>query len=215
MKNTYKTLFDFGTDEVIINKSRFIGYAKPAETEEEAIKFIEKIKTKHKDATHNVHGYVIGENSNIQRFSDDGEPSGSAGIPVLEVLKKEDLRNTVVVVTRYYGGIKLGVGGLIRAYTKGAKIAIERAIVVDKVLYQNVLLRINYGLLGKVKNELLRFDYYIKDIIYDDAVGINVMCDMKKVQNLISTITDITSAQADIMELEEEYVHIKDGKILV
>jgi len=125
MKQNYRTIHEYGVHEIIINKSRFIGYAKPVESEEDAIKFIEEIKFKHKDATHNVLAYVIGQNNNIQRYSDDGEPSGTAGIPILEVLKKENLRNVVVVVTRYYGGVKLGTGGLVRAYIKGAKIALE------------------------------------------------------------------------------------------
>ncbi|WP_066502672.1 YigZ family protein [Abyssisolibacter fermentans] len=214
MKNRFYTINDYGYDEIIINKSRFIGYAKPANTEQEAIDFIEEIKTKHKDATHNVYGYVIGENSNIQRFSDDGEPSGTAGIPVLEVIKKENLRNTVVVVTRYFGGIKLGAGGLIRAYTKGAKIGIESAVIVEKVLYKKILFRINYSLLGKVKNELLRLNYYIEDITYDDAVNIFVLCDINDVDRLKNNVIDVTNAQVDISEIDEQYVSVKDGKMI-
>lgn len=214
MKDRFKTIHCFGCDEYIINKSRFIGYAKPIDTEEEALEFIDEIKKKHKDARHNVHAYVVGENNHIQRFSDDGEPSGTAGIPVLEVIKKEDLRNIAIVVTRYFGGIKLGAGGLIRAYTKGAKIGIEDGIIVDKVLYKRVLIRIDYGLLGKVKNELLRLNYYIKDITYDDAVNIYVMCDVSNLENLNNLMTEITSAQATFEELDEEYVSMKDGEML-
>lgn len=214
MKDRFYTINDYGYDEITINKSRFIGYAKPANTEQEAIDFIEEIKTKHKDATHNVYGYVIGENSNIQRFSDDGEPSGTAGIPVLEVIKKENLRNTVVVVTRYFGGIKLGAGGLIRAYTKGAKIGIESAVIVEKVLYKKILFRINYSLLGKVKNELLRLNYYIEDIAYDDAVNIFVLCDINDVDRLKNNVIEVTNAQVDISEIDEQYVSVKDGKMI-
>src|SRR5699024_6263370 len=110
MNDMYRSLGRFGQEEVIINKSRFIGYAKPIESEAEALDFIEEIKTKNNDATHNVYAYHLG--NELQRFSDDGEPSGTAGIPVLEVIKKEQLKNVVVVVTRYFGGIKLGGGGL-------------------------------------------------------------------------------------------------------
>ena len=113
--STYKTLHEFGMDEIIIEKSTFIGYAKPIKTEEEAIEFVNEIKKKHKDATHNVWAYTVGKTMNIQRYSDDGEPQGTAGIPTLEVIKKEDLRDVVVVVTRYFGGVKLGAGGLVRA----------------------------------------------------------------------------------------------------
>lgn len=146
MDNVYRTIHKYGQEEIIINKSRFIGYAKPIESEQEALDFIECIKSKHRDATHNVYAYVYGENSNIQRFSDDGEPSGTAGIPTLEVIKKEDLRNVVVVVTRYFGGIKLGTGGLIRAYTKGAKIGLESGIIIEKVLHHKLKIRIEYTL---------------------------------------------------------------------
>ena len=128
----YKTLAKAGSDEIIIEKSRFIGYCAPVSSEEEALEFIEKIKKKHYDATHNVFAYVVGLDNNIQRYNDDGEPSGTAGVPILEVIKKEDLRNVVIVVTRYFGGIKLGTGGLIRAYTKGAKIALDAGIIIKK-----------------------------------------------------------------------------------
>ena len=101
--SSYKTLHDFGSDEIIIEKSTFIGYAKPIKTEEEAVEFVNEIKKKHKDATHNVWAYTVGPTMNIQRYSDDGEPQGTAGIPTLEVIKKEDLRDVVVVVTRYFG----------------------------------------------------------------------------------------------------------------
>ena len=144
MKDVYRTIKEYGEDEVIINKSRFIGYSSPINSEEEAIDFINLIKSKHKDATHNVYAYVFGEESNIQRFNDDGEPSGTAGIPVLEVIKKEDLRNIVVVVTRYFGGVKLGGGGLIRAYTKGAKLGIDSGIIVDMTLHIKIKISIPY-----------------------------------------------------------------------
>ena len=131
----FRTIHDYGCDEIIINKSKFIGYASPINSEDEAIEFINQIRKKHSDATHNVYAYVYGDNNSIQRYSDDGEPSGTAGMPVLNVIKLEDLRNVVVVVTRYFGGVKLGAGGLVRAYTKGAKIGLDNGIIVDKILF--------------------------------------------------------------------------------
>lgn len=119
--NSYRTIYEYGCDEFTEERSRFIGYAKPINSEEEAVEFVDEIKKKHKDATHNVWAYTVGPTMNIQRYSDDGEPQGTAGIPALEVIKKEDLRDVVVVITRYFGGIKLGAGGLVRAYTRGAK----------------------------------------------------------------------------------------------
>jgi len=214
MQEKYNTINGFGKDEIIINKSRFIGYAKPVNSEQEAIDFIEEIKSKHKDATHNVPAYVIGPNSNIQRYSDDGEPSGTAGVPVLEVIKKENLRNVVVVVTRYYGGIKLGAGGLVRAYTKGAKIALEAGLIVDKTLYKKINVRVDYTLHGKVQNDLLSNNYIIEDIVYEDLVNIIVLVESNLYEKLKSFIIELTSAKAIITELSEEYFSVKDNKLI-
>lgn len=214
MDNIYRTIYRYGEEEVIINKSRFIGYAMPIESEEEALDFIEKIKTKHRDATHNVYAYVCGENSNIQRFSDDGEPSGTAGIPALEVIKKEDLRNVVVVVTRYFGGIKLGAGGLIRAYTRGAKIGLEAGIIVDQVLHIKYKVRLDYTAYGIVENYLMGKGYIIDDVVYDDAVNIYVYVKFSDEDFFKSMITDLTSGDVIIEYVDEEHLPIKDGKRL-
>lgn len=212
MDKVYKTLYKFGEDEIIINKSRFIGYGKPVETEEEALEFVEEIKAKHRDATHNVYAYVIGETSNVQRFNDDGEPSGTAGIPALEVLKKEDLRNTVVVVTRYFGGVKLGGGGLIRAYTKGAKVGIDASVIVDMVEHTKLKLRMDYTSYGKVENFLMTEGYLVEEVIYDDAVNIYVLISYDHIEDFEKIINDLTSGTTQISRLEEEYVAMKDGK---
>lgn len=214
MNKNYKSVHEFGYDEVIINKSRFIGYAKPITSEDEAIGFIQEMKTKHKDATHNVYAYVFGENSNIQRYNDDGEPSGTAGVPVLEVIKKEDLRNVVVVVTRYYGGIKLGAGGLVRAYTKGAKIGLEAGKIVDKILYNKIKVRIDYTLYGKLENELMRLGYLIDEVIYDDAVNIMILCETDKVEQLIGLLIELTSSRMEYEVLDETFFSVKDGTLL-
>ncbi|CEQ28593.1 YigZ family protein [Paraclostridium sordellii] len=211
----YKTLHEFGVDEIIIEKSTFIGYAKPISTEEEAVEFINEIKKKHKDATHNVWAYTVGQNMNIQRYSDNGEPQGTAGIPTLEVIKKEDLRDVVVVVTRYFGGIKLGAGGLVRAYTKGAKIGLEAAKIIEKVNYQEVKIKIDYNQLGKVQNEIMNMGYFIKDTIYEDNVEIIVYSKQDKLEEIINKITDITSATANIVLGEEFYLSEKDGQIIL
>lgn len=214
MDKIYRTIYKYGEDETIISKSRFIGYAMPIETEEGALEFIEEIKTKHRDATHNVYAYVLGQNSNIQRFSDDGEPSGTAGIPALEVLKKENLRNMVVVVTRYFGGVKLGAGGLIRAYTKGAKIGIEAGIIVEMVLHSKIKIRIDYTLFGSVENYLITEKYIIDDSIFDEAVNIFVYIEVSKLEDFYKIIADLTSGTAVIQNIDEEYIPIKDGKIV-
>ncbi|GAA0863448.1 YigZ family protein [Paraclostridium tenue] len=211
----YKTLHEFGMDEIIIDKSTFIGYAKPIKTEEEAIEFINEIKKKHKDARHNVWAYTVGKSMNIQRYSDDGEPQGTAGIPTLEVIKKEDLRDVVVVVTRYFGGIKLGAGGLVRAYTKGAKIGLEAAKIIEKVMYQEVKIKIDYNQLGKVQNEIMNMGYFIKDTIYADNVEIIVYSRKNETECIIEKINDITSATANIVLGEEFYLSEKDGQVIL
>ena len=212
MDKRYKTIYKYGEAEIIINKSKFIGYAMPIETEEEVLEFIEEIKTKHRDATHNVYAYVLGKNSNIQRFSDDGEPSGTAGIPALEVIKKEDLRNVVVVIIRYFGGVKLGGGGLIRAYTKGAKIGLEAGLIIDMVLHQKIKIRMDYTLYGKIENHLINEEYIVDETIFDDAVNTFVYIEEPKVEEFYAIIADLTNGNGILENLEEEYIPTKDGK---
>ena len=213
--SNYKTLHKFGVDEYIVEKSTFIGYAKPIKTEEEAIEFINEIKKKHKDATHNVWAYTIGENMNIQRYSDDGEPQGTAGIPTLEVIKKEALRDVVVVVTRYFGGIKLGAGGLVRAYTKGAKVGIEAGIVIEKVKYSEVKIKIEYTQLGRIQNEIMNLGFKVKDTIYSEGVELIVYVRNEEAQSLMDRIIDITSGTADVSLGEEYYLSEKDGELIL
>ena len=213
--SSYKTLHDFGTDEIIIEKSSFIGYAKPIKTEEEAVEFINEIKKKHKDATHNVWAYTVGPTMNIQRYSDDGEPQGTAGIPTLEVIKKEDLRDVVVVVTRYFGGVKLGAGGLVRAYTKGAKVGLEAAKIIEKVMYKEVKIKVDYNQLGKVQNEIMNLGYFIKDTLYTDEVEIIVYAKLDDVEPLTTRMIDITSATATITLGEEFYLSEQNGNIIL
>ncbi|MCC0762309.1 YigZ family protein [Clostridioides sp. ES-S-0006-03] len=213
--SNYRTLHEFGTDEITIEKSVFIGYAKPIQSEEEAVEFINEIKKKHKDANHNVWAYTVGQNMNIQRYSDDGEPQGTAGISTLEVIKKEDLRDVVVVVTRYFGGIKLGAGGLVRAYTKGAKLGLEAGKIISKVMYQEVKVKIDYTQLGKVQNELMNLGYFIKDTIYEDNVEIIVYSKLEDVEKLSEKMIDITSGTGKIVLGEEFYLSEQDGEILL
>ncbi|HBH2530287.1 TPA: YigZ family protein [Clostridioides difficile] len=213
--SNYRTLHEFGTDEITIEKSVFIGYAKPIKSEEEALEFINEIKKKHKDATHNVWAYTVGKNMNIQRYSDDGEPQGTAGIPTLEVIKKEDLRDVVVVVTRYFGGTKLGAGGLVRAYTKAAKLGLEAGKIIYKVMYQEVKVKIDYTQLGKVQNELMNLGYFIKDTVYEDNVEIVVYSRLEDVEKLSEKMIDITSGTGKIVLGEEFYLSEQNGEILI
>lgn len=204
----YRTIKDYGEDEIIIEKSKFIGYAKPVKTEGEAQAFIQEIKKKHWDATHNVWAYTLGENMDVQRYSDDGEPSGTAGIPSLEVIKKEDLRDVVVVITRYFGGIKLGAGGLVRAYTKGAKIGLEAGQIIERIPHEILCATVDYTLLGKVQNEVTSKGYVIKDTIYEENVTFEIYCPPSKLEELEELIRNLTSAQAKTRLEEPVYLDV-------
>ena len=144
----YRTVREFGTDEFIERRSRFIGYATPVETEEEALAFVAEIKEKHRDASHNVSAFVL--KNGVKRYSDDGEPKGTAGVPVLEVVEKEGLVNVAVVVTRYFGGTLLGAGGLVRAYSHGAKLGLDAAGLVTMTPCRELSLVLGYELYGKI-----------------------------------------------------------------
>lgn len=202
MLKTYRTVEQLGQDEVVIEKSTFIGYARPVENEEAALAFIQEIKKKHRDATHNVPAYVLGEHNEVQRCNDDGEPSGTAGVPVLEVLKKENVRNVAIVVTRYFGGIKLGTGGLVRAYTKGAKVALESAKIITRVLYQTVIISVDYTLLVSLQNQLKLKQYGIRDVVYEDVVHLHVWVEEEDVPNFKAQVIEWTNGRAAIADGE-------------
>lgn len=210
----YKSIHKYGRDEIIINKSRFIGTAAPVENEEQAVEFIEKIKKEFKDASHNCYAYVIGENKGIQRYSDDGEPSGTAGMPILNVINQENIVNAAVVVTRYFGGVLLGAGGLVRAYTKGCKIGLESGIIVEKNLYYDVSFDLDYTLLGKMDNELLLNSFIVKDKMYSDRVDFKLIVKEDETEKLRALVNEITSGKSVISIGQAAYYSIKDGKII-
>jgi len=210
---SYKTIFEYGQAEDVINKSRFIGYAKPVESEEEAVAFVDEIKKKHKDASHNVPVYLIGEKFEVQRYSDDGEPSGTAGVPVLSMLKNEGITNLAVVVTRYFGGVKLGTGGLVRAYTHAAKIAVDAAKVVEKKVYLELHVHLNYTLHGKFQNFLMNNEaYLLKDTVYLDNVNTIVYIEPELIEGFKATVVDMTGDKVKFEDHDEIYLTILDGK---
>ena len=206
MLEEYKTIADFGQAEIVIEKSQFIGYAKPVANEEEATAFVAEIKKKHRDATHNVWAYVLGDTNQVQRYSDDGEPQGTAGIPVLEVLRKTDVRNVCVVVTRYFGGIKLGAGGLVRAYTKGAVIGLDAAGLIVRKLHRLIGVTIDYHILGTIQNQLHLTGYAIKDILYTDKVQLIVYVAEDAQESFTKNVVDWCNGKCEIALLESEYL---------
>lgn len=205
---SYFTIKDESIAEFKEKKSIFIGHGKRVETEEEAKEFILKVKSQHKEARHNVYAYIIGENRMIQRYSDDGEPHGTGGIPMLEVLKKSDITDVVVVVTRYFGGILLGTGGLARAYSKGASLAIKEAGVVEKVKGIPLEIVIDYELLGKLQHLCAEGNTHIENIDYTDKVKIKILCEFNNLEKFQSQITEVTSGKA-LFEEEEPKMYFK------
>lgn len=209
MRENYKTVGKVAEAEIIIQKSRFIGHAARAETENEALEFIASIKNTHRSATHNCSAYLIGEHDSIQKANDDGEPSGTAGVPILEVLKKQGLKDVVVVITRYYGGIKLGGGGLIRAYGKATTEALHAAGIVERRLHHLMKISIDYTWLGKVENEVRQSSYLLKEIQYTDGVDLYVHVPAENENQLIDWINEITNGQAKISCADKEFLEFK------
>jgi uncharacterized YigZ family protein len=200
---------DGGSHEIIIQKSRFIGTIKRVETEEEAQNFIQELKKKYHDATHNCSAYIIGEHDQIQKANDDGEPSGTAGVPMLEVLKKQHLKDTAVVVTRYFGGVKLGAGGLIRAYGSSTSEAIKSVGIVKRQLMKGFSITVDYTLLGKLENELRNSEHILENIQYLENVAFIVYVEDGKETDFQNWITDLTSGQSTIQAVGEKYVEIE------
>lgn len=201
----YFTVKNEGVDQFEEKKSTFIGHAKRAYSEEEAKAFIEKIKTKHREARHNVYAYVIGENMGIQRYSDDGEPQGTGGVPALEVIKRKKITDVVVVITRYFGGILLGTGGLARAYSKGASIAIDKAEIVEKLEGVNIFITIEYDMIGKAQYVCEQNKWHIENTEYTEKVCLNILTPMNNVENIKNKFVEITSGKCEFQIKDKMY----------
>ncbi|MCM3124142.1 MULTISPECIES: YigZ family protein [unclassified Mesobacillus] len=206
MLASYYTVKGYGEHEIEIQRSRFIAYIQRAETEEEAQEFIQKIKKQNWNATHNCSAYMIGENDQIQKANDDGEPSGTAGVPILEVLKKKHLKDTVVVITRYFGGIKLGAGGLIRAYGKATSEGLTATGIVERKLMRVMHTTIDYTLLGKVENELRSSIYQLKEIHYLEKVEIEAYAEEDQTDAFKEWMVEMTNGQSIIRSGEVIYM---------
>ena len=204
MKEEYRTVLQAAEAELIEKRSRFIATVKPIHTETEAIEVLERLKKQYWDARHNVYAYVLEEN-NIQRYSDDGEPAGTAGVPVLDMIKKEGLSNLIVVVTRYFGGILLGTGGLVHAYSKSAKMGIEAAKPIVMALCREILINCDYSLLGKIQNQVLERGFKVGDTTYADDVRISVLVPVSCVKIFVDELIDATNGKIKITEGETKY----------
>ena len=193
----------FGEDEFIEKKSRFIGRVWPVETEAAALEKIQEMKKQHYDATHNCWAYIIKDGP--VRFSDDGEPGGTAGMPMLQVLQREGLNNIVCVVTRYFGGILLGAGGLVRAYTKGAKIAVDAAGKSMKRVWTVLYVPCPYSFYERVKLETESFGGIIRNTEFGVEVELEILFPQSQAQLFLNRLTDMTSGTVEGMETGQEY----------
>ena len=193
----------YGEAEFIEKKSRFIGRAWLVETEEEALARIQEMKKQHYDATHNCWAYIIKDGP--MRFSDDGEPGGTAGNPMMQVLQREQIYNVVCVVTRYFGGILLGAGGLVRAYTKGAKIAIDAAGKSMKRVWTVLYVPCPYTYYERVKLEVEAFGGIIRSTEFGAEVDLEILLAESQAQPFLDRLTDMTAATVEGMETGKEY----------
>lgn len=208
MAKDYKTVLENASDEFVEKRSRFIGYCKPVKTEQEAIDFINEKRSEHWNATHNVYAYSLRE-GNIKRYSDDGEPSGTAGMPVLDVIVKNEIFDVVVVVTRYFGGVLLGTGGLVRAYSHGSKIAVEAA---KPVIMQNCIVceaRCAYNQYGKVSSLIIGVGAAIDDTVYESDVLVKFHIKPDLLGTLNKKLADATSGEVTVEQKDEQYFAVQ------
>ncbi|MCJ0604536.1 YigZ family protein, partial [Enterococcus cecorum] len=205
-KEAYFTIYQNGEHQIEIKKSKFICHLFRIENEEQAKEYIAKIKKEHYKANHNCSAYMLGENFEIQRSSDDGEPSGTAGVPMLEVLKKNQLQNTLAIVTRYFGGIKLGAGGLIRAYSTSVSEALKEIGIVQGKLQQILDIIIDYPQLGKLQNYLENEQIAIQEIDYLEQITVKVAIDINQCESFQNALIDLFNNQLSIQILDQKYV---------
>ncbi len=209
MENYY-TIKNFAENEILIQKSRFIAYAKRVYNEKEAQNFLSEIKKKHYNATHNCFAWLAGKHNEFQKANDDGEPSGTAGIPILEVIKKRELKNVVLVVTRYFGGIKLGAGGLIRAYSQAASQVIDQAGIVEIKEVRQYKAEIDYNLLGIIENEIRKTGFLLMDTFYEDKVILKIMINPEDEEVFKAWLLNLTNGNVTI-EKEGLFTIEKEG----
>lgn len=209
-----KILYQGGSGEIVEKKSRFIATIEKIESEEEALAFISKIKKQYWDARHNCYAFVAGKNQELQRCSDDGEPNGTAGRPMLDVLAREDIHNLVVVVTRYFGGTLLGTGGLVRAYQKAVQEGLKNCVVIEKMQGRMLKIDTDYNSIGKIQYILAQQQITAMDTIYTDKVEMRVMVPVERLPEFQEAVTEGTNGTARFQVGDQvEYASV-DGKIV-
>ena len=196
----YTTAAKQASAEQVIDRSRFIAHIAPVYSKEEADAFIAGVRAQYRDATHNVPAFIVGEKSELKWTSDDGEPQGTSGPPMLQMLEREGLTNVVCVVTRYFGGIKLGTGGLVRAYTSSAKLALEAAGIHTVKDVVRLTIVIPYTLLGKIQNIEKNESFTIEDVAYTDTVTLTISMDSEDAERVKALFMEVSSGSAKILQ---------------
>lgn len=215
MDKQYKTVFEGGTGEITEKKSRFIATVLPCEDEETALNFIEATKKKYWDARHNCSAYTIGLNHELERCSDDGEPQKTAGRPMLDVLLNEDIHNVCVVVTRYFGGILLGTGGLVRAYQAAVKEGLKNSTIITKQFGKKIRIVTDYNGIGKLQYIVASGGLTMLSVDYTDVVTARVMVLPSEQESFVKKVTEATSGRAEIEEEGELWFADNDGEVLL
>lgn len=213
-KDCYRTVYKGGAGEIIEKKSRFIATVIPIKSEDQAIEFIESMKKKYWDAAHNCSAYVLGNNHEIQRCSDDGEPSKTAGRPMLDVLLLEDIHNVAVVVTRYFGGTLLGTGGLVRAYQGATKEGLAQSIIITKHLSKKLQVTTDYNGIGKLQYIIGQMELTTMSTEYTDVVTATVLVSPEEEPAFRKKVIEATSNRAEINHLATLYYTKLNGEIL-
>lgn len=215
MVEKMKTVYSAGVGEIIEKKSRFIATVKIVHSEEEAITFIDSMKKKYWDATHNCSAYVIGERQELMRCSDDGEPQGTAGRPMLDVLLGEEIHDVAVVVTRYFGGTLLGTGGLVRAYSKAVQEGLAQSIIVEQKYGVQLEVVTDYNGIGKLQYLFGQEGLPILDAQYTDIVVLKVLVPKQRIDHICKAVTEVTNGKARLNQDEELYYAVLNGKVLI
>lgn len=212
---SYKTVHIGGQGEIEEKKSRFIATVQPVDTETDALDFLAAMRKKYWDARHNCYAYVIGRNNELQRCSDDGEPAGTAGRPILDILLKEEIHNCIIIVTRYFGGTLLGTGGLVRAYQKAAREGIAASVIIEKRSGQKFTIRTDYNGIGKLQYITARDRIPTLDTRYTDIVEMDVVVPTEETGTFCSQITEATGGRAKILQGDPVEYAEADGDILL
>lgn len=208
-KDIYKTVAEESETLIVEKKSKFISHVKPVNNEADALEYLNSIKSKYPDARHNVYAYVIDEN-NIFRYSDDGEPSGTAGMPVLDTIRKSGIVDVVVVVTRYFGGTLLGTGGLVRAYSASAKKGLSESGIIIRIMCDIISVKVSYDLVGKLQYTLASEGVTTEDTVYEHDVTFIVSSPKEDTARLMAKLTDITGGKAEINVIDCRYTDKKE-----